>query len=254
MRNSDHPPPRRDGVQSIARAAAVLRALGPAPGGLSLGDLAEAVELPKSTVHRLVGALVDEGLLARSPGGDVVLGPELARLAGAARADIAGRLQPVLVALGAELDETVDLAVPDGDVARFIAQVPAPRRLRAVSAVGTAFPMYCTANGKALLAAMDDERVVALLPAALPAFTPATITDRADLLAELAEVRRTGLALDREEHTEGICAVSALVRDAHGPVAAISVPAPTQRFRAAEQRYGAGVLAAARQASRLLAP
>lgn len=244
---------QRNGVQSIARAAAVLRALGAAPEGLALGELAAAVALPKSTVHRLVQALAAEDLARAPAGGRIRLGPGLARLGAAAQDALADTLRLPLQDLRRELDETADLAVLDGAGVRFIDQAPAPHRLRAVSAVGSTFPLHCTANGKALLAALGDDAVRDLLPARLPRFTAATITARDALLADLARVRRTGVAVDREEHTDGICAVAAAICDADGPVAAFSVPVPTQRFRGNERRYGAAVRAAADRASLLLA-
>ena len=242
-------PAPRSGVQAIARAGSVLRALEAAPAGLALGELAAAVDLPKSTVHRLVQALAEEDLVRTGAGGRIRLGPGLARLGAAAHDALADMLRLPLQDLRRELDETADLAVLDGATVRFIDQAPAPHRLRAVSAVGSAFPLHCTANGKALLSALDDDAVRDLLPATLQRFTPATVTARAALLDELAEVRRTGVAYDREEHTEGISAVAAVVRDPGGPVAAISVPVPTQRFAGNEERYGAAVRAAAERAS-----
>src|SRR5437588_8010301 len=110
----------RGGVQTIARAGALLRALEPAPRGLALGELSAAVELPKSTVHRLVAALSQEGLVSSSPGGTVRLGPGLARLGAAARQSLSFGLRPVLEGLRRELDETVDLAVLDGTSVRFV--------------------------------------------------------------------------------------------------------------------------------------
>lgn len=243
---------RAGGVQAIARAARVLRALEVAPGGLSLGELAASVDLPKSTVHRLVQALAAEELVSTGSGGRVRLGAGLARLGAATHGALASALRPALEALRGDLDETADLAVLDGAGVRFIDQLAAPRRLRAVSAVGSTFPLHCTANGKALLAALGDQQMQDLLPARLERLTPATITSRDDLLAELASVRTSGVAFDREEHTEGICAVAAVVRDAGGPVAAISVPVPTQRFTGHERRYGAAVLSAAVAGSALL--
>jgi DNA-binding IclR family transcriptional regulator len=243
---------RNTGVQSIARAAAILRALERAPEGLGLGPLAAAVELPKSTVHRLVGALAEEELVDQGEDGRVRLGGGLARLAAAGREALADRLRPVLVELRRELDETVDLAVLDGAGARFVDQVPAPHRLRAASAVGEVFPLHCTANGKALLAALPEERVAALLPERLPRLTPRTIASREDLLEQLRAVRRDGFAVDREEHTEGICAVGAAVLDAAGPVAAISVPVPAQRFGGREGELAEKVRAAAARGSKLL--
>lgn len=243
--------PRRDGIQVIARAAAVLRALERAPEGLALGEIATAVELPKSTVHRLVAALASEDLVTQERGGRVRLGGGIARLAAAARENLADRLRPVLLELRRDLDETVDLAVLDGAGVRFIDQLPAPRRLHAASAVGAVFPLHCTANGKALLAAMPEERTLALLPSRLPRFTPSTIVSREGLRSELAQVRAAGVAFDREEHTEGICAVGAAVLDGTGPVAAISVPVPTPRFEGNEKLLAGKVTVAAATASGL---
>lgn len=244
----------RGGVQSIARAGAVLRALEAAPAGLTLGDLSTAVGLPKSTVHRLVAALTTEELVGVGPDGRIRLGGGLARLGAASRESLGAELMPILRQVYSDLDETVDLAVLDGGVARFVEQIAAPHRLRAVSAVGAAFPLHCTANGKALLAALSDEHVLSLLPSRLERFTANTIVERKALLPQLAQARADGVVYDREEHTEGICAVGAAVLDAGGaPVAAISVPVPTPRFDGRDARYAERVRAAARHASRRLA-
>jgi DNA-binding IclR family transcriptional regulator len=229
------------GVQSIARAAAVLRALERSPEGLGITELATATELPKSTVHRLVGALAEEELLARGADGRARLGPAISRLGNAAHEGLAERLRPVLLSLRRELDETVDLSVLDGGSARFVDQVPAPRRLRATSSVGELFPLHCTANGKALLAGLPAEAAESLLPPRLAQLTPRTIVSRPALLEELSRVRETGLAFDREEHTLGICAVGVAIGEGGAPVAAISVPVPAQRFGEAEGRIAAAL-------------
>lgn len=247
-------PERRHGVQAIARAGRVLRALERSPEGLSLGEIAAAAELPKSTAHRIVAALIEEDLLVQVGGGQINLGGGIARLAATRLEALAERLRPVLRDLRRQIDETVDLAVLDGMYARFVDQVSAPRRLRAASSVGDAFPLYCTANGKALLAAMPEARVVALLPKQLPKLTPQTITSRAALLAELETVRDDGVAFDREEHTTGICAVGAAISDGADPAAtAISVPVPTQRFEGNERALAKAVRKAAAAAGDLLA-
>jgi DNA-binding IclR family transcriptional regulator len=249
---ADHTAARQPGIQAIARAGSVLRALERAPRGLSLAELSLAVALPKSTVHRLAGALATEGLLASAPGGRIVLGSAVSRMAAASARTLPQRLRPVLEALAAQLGETVDLAVLDGSSVRFVDQVPGSQRLRAVSAVGVSFPLHCTANGKALLAALGPQEALALLPARPARLTPATIVSRAALSAELEEIRSSGVAFDREEHTEGIGAVGVAIHDGSGPVAALSVPVPMTRFRGVEQRYARAALAAAREASGLL--
>ena len=233
--SSDRGASANGGVQVIARAAQILRALDGEPHGLSLSQLSERLDLPRSTVHRVVTALATEGLLAAaSPNGRVRLGPELARLALASRRELRLELRPHLQRLFDRLNETVDCAVLDGDHLRFIDQIAAPHRLRAVSAVGATFPLHCTANGKALLAELSPDEVARILPTRLRRCTPTTITVRAELVAELERVRETHVAFDREEHTTGISAAGIAIRDPFGALAAISVPMPTQRFEGRE--------------------
>jgi DNA-binding IclR family transcriptional regulator len=232
------------GIQVIRRASQILEALKDHPDGLSLSQLAEHTGLARSTVHRIVAALAAERMLAAAtPNGRVHLGPAMAAFASAAERSLVFELQQLMEALAEEVDETVDLAVLEQDRVRFLHQIPANRRLRAVSAVGATFPAYCTANGKALLARLDPAEVVERLPPRLEALTPHTPTSRERLLGELAEVRATGVAYDREEHTVGICAVGIALPTAGGGSVAISLPLPAQRFYGNEEDVVAPLLA-----------
>jgi DNA-binding IclR family transcriptional regulator len=112
----------------------------------------------------------------------------------------------------------------------FVDQIVGPQRLRAVSAVGETFPLYCTANGKASLTLVEDEAIKRALPAKLGRRTPATITSRGRLISEIAKIRGTGLALDLEEHSPGISALGMAFADSAGIIYAVSVPMPTVRF------------------------
>jgi DNA-binding IclR family transcriptional regulator len=221
---------------------------------MSLSEIAQRVGLPRSTVHRIVTALVEEGLLTNSwPNGGFRLGLGLASLATAAREELMLELHPDLVRLAEAVNETVDLAVLDGGRVLFVDQVAVPRRLVAVSAVGMSFPLHCTANGKALLAALDDRRVERLLPRQLDRLTPKTITSRSALLEEIAQVRRDGAAFDREEHTLGICAVGAVVRNRIGTLAAVTIPLPASRFYGNERSLVESLLRACHAMSRAVA-
>jgi DNA-binding IclR family transcriptional regulator len=233
---------RDNGIQVISRAAQIMRSLSAQQRGLTLSEIAENVGLPRSTVHRIISALAAEGLtVAVSPAGGYRLGPEFIRLAEAERGELRKVAHPYLEQLSADLSETVDLAVLVRDHVSFVDQVAAPQRLRAVSSVGASFPAHCTANGKVLLAQHDDDYLRKLLPPKLAALTPNTVTDREELLRQLADVRADGVGYDREEHTLGICAVGAPVRDAYGVVAALTVPLPTQRFVGHEAELAAHV-------------
>src|SRR5665213_4527334 len=96
-------------VQVIARAATILRALEDENSGLSLGQIAQRVDLARSTVQRIVAALEAEKLvMAASPAGRVRLGPTILRLAGSVQTDVLAFARPYLVKLAGELRETVD--------------------------------------------------------------------------------------------------------------------------------------------------
>jgi IclR family transcriptional regulator, acetate operon repressor len=221
----------RNGVQVIARAAEILRAL-EGSNGMSLGQLATRVGLPKSTVQRIIAALDSENfVVSASPGGRLRLGPGLVRIAHSIRFPIAETARPYLRELSEKTGETVDLAVLDGDKAVFVDQIPGTHRLRAVSAIGVSFPLHCTANGKAMLAALNDEELGRLKKRVrLTAFTENSIRSWEELQQQLLRIRETGLAYDREEHSMGISAIGTAIIGFEGEIAAITIPTPTVRF------------------------
>ncbi|MGI9203902.1 MAG: IclR family transcriptional regulator [Woeseiaceae bacterium] len=223
--------PPRQGVQVIARAAEIMRALENEDDGLSLGQLAKRLQLPRSTVQRIVGALADEQLvIAATPAARVTLGPAILRMAANAKFDFTTFARPQLEALAQRTGETVDLSMLRQDKMIFVDQIVGSHRLRAVSAVGEAFPTFSSANGKAALSLLDNEKISALLEGRLYEETPNSITSMKDLLREIETVRATGIAVDNEEHTEGICALGTAFCDPAGRIFAVSVPVPTTRF------------------------
>lgn len=240
---------QRRGLQLVGRVADILRALETYCSGATLAQLSAAAGLQKSTTHRVLGALEAERLVSRGPGG-FRLGPLLARLGAVSSKTLRDEIRPYMTRRPQDLQETV--AILDGEGVRFIDQITGPQRLRAVSAIGQVSPLHCTANGKALLAALPRQQASGLLPARVPALTKHTITSERELYKELDEIALTGLALDREEHTEGICAVGVTVRDAFGAPLAITVALPTQRFRGRESAIKKMLLATKAQATERL--
>jgi len=224
---------QRSGVQVLARAATILRLLAAdSSGGLTFSELVTRSGLPRTTVHRIRGALEHEELISTDTAtGRLHLGPGIMRLAMSKR-DLPTVVRPYLEQLSRELNETVDLGVLDGMHVLFIAQHPAPQRsLMVVSQVGARFPAFCTANGKALLAQLPPDEMKLRLPKRLEIPARHTLVNRKDLLAELDEVRVTGLAFDHEEHHVGICGVGVVITDIDGTSASISVPMPAARFQ-----------------------
>ena len=229
----------KDGIQVIARAAAVLRALKDCQTGLSLGQIADRVALPRSTVQRIVAALIDERLLIATRAAGVRLGPELQALAEAARTNTVDLCRPHLAALMAATGETVDLSVLRGGQMVFLDQVQGSHRLRAVSSVGEHFALTTTANGRAALSILPEDQATAL---ALAEWGPAG-GKLSDLQARLALARKLGFAEDNDDHTEGISAIGIAFRDYGGEVFAISLPIPTSRFAERRAQVTAALLA-----------
>lgn len=224
------------GVQVIARAAAILRELKGATDGLSLGQLAGRLGLPRSTVQRIVAALQHEGfVMAAGPERGIRLGPGITSLADGARLDIAELIRPYLVDLARETGETVDLAVLRGNRLVFIDQIPGTHRLRAVSAIGESFTLHDTANGKAALALAGDEAVAGLVGADVAGAA------RAALFDELSRIRAEGVAFDLDEHTLGVSAVGCALAADNGEIFAVSIPVPTARFGTIRQRTQAAL-------------
>jgi DNA-binding IclR family transcriptional regulator len=247
-------PERETGVQSVRRAAALLRAFGGGAGELGVSELGRRLDLHKSTVSRLLATLESEGLLERAPGSDKYrLGHEILRLAGQMQpgGDVRTVARPFLVELAEATRETTNLAVLDGAEAHNVDQVSGPHLVRIGNWVGRRTPLHCVANGKALLAFQPAEDIQRLTAGPLSGFTPNTITEPAALRAELAEARRQGYAAALGEIEDGLNAVAAPVFGAAGRVlAAISVSGPA--YRVTPERipeFAALTVEAARKAS-----
>jgi DNA-binding IclR family transcriptional regulator len=256
----------KGGIQVLARAAAILRHCKEHPRGLSLGEIAEHTGLPRSTVQRIVATLADEGfLLANGDAGSIRIGPQIHAWSQGMRADVTEIAHPHLKRLWETTGETVDLALFRRDHMTFVDQIVGSHRLRAVSAVGELFPLHCTANGKAVLAVLDDDQVRGYCRNGMARFTDRTLTTLNEMRNELRRIKATGLATDREEHTLGISALGMALRDLSGAIYAVSIPMPSVRFlerradcekalRAAILSLTAEIGAAGRSAIRRRAP
>lgn len=221
------------GIRVIARAADILQTLGQHPEGLTLREIANRVNLPRSTVQRIVKALDDANfVIAASPTSGVRLGPALTSLASSAKQiDILQICRPLIVKLNKDCGETVDFAVFGNDKAVVIDQIPGFHRLVAVTAIGSSLPLHASATGKALLAELAPHELASLRKRyRFVQFTKNTIKDWAELEAELVQVRRDGIAYDREECFAGIRCAAKTVRGPDGEIGAVSIPVPTERF------------------------
>lgn len=241
-------------LQTVQRAAQVLRLFTPEQPEWGVTEVAAALGLPKSGAHSLLSTLASEGLLQRTLGGRYRLGWSLFEHSQTLLETtdfllIARRMMEQLVA---GWGETTHLAVlVDGQVL-YVEKLQGDRALEIVlSQVGKRLPAHCSGVGKVLLAHRPWEEVLAIVERqGLPAFTPNTITTIDRLQVELEEVRLQGFAYDQEEVMVGLCCVAAPIRDESGQViAAMSLSVPAYRFYPYRQRLTTAVIEAARHVS-----
>ena len=222
-------------VQVLDRALAIINALAAAREQPTLIELAENVQLHKSTVHRLVMILESYRIVARDPQtGRYHLGLRLFELGTIAVGsfNIRERARRYLERIVYEVDETVHLCVLDAGEVLYLDKIEPSRSVRMASRIGRRNPAHCTAVGKAILAHLPPREVDDILRRhGMQRLTPNTIGSPVELKAELKAVLDRGYAIDDEEVEEGVRCVGAAVLDHTGrPVAAMSVSAPSFRL------------------------
>ena len=250
MSASSGPEPYRVGaVDKALHALQVLRERGPC----AVSDVAVQVGVSRSTAHRLLGTMVGRGFVAQDPlTRNYLLGPFLTEMGvqPTAIAAIIERSRPYLAELSAEVRETVQLQVLEGNRCRFVAGIDGQQQLKTSVRVGSVLAAHATAGGKVLLAELSRNQVEALIAPGLPRYTSRTIADPAALQAELDGIRRRGYAVNHQESEEGIVAVAVALRGpTGGVVAAVSVSLPS--VRAGADRIASIVAALHRTASRI---
>jgi DNA-binding IclR family transcriptional regulator len=220
-------------VQSVARAAELLKALGAHGAPATVFELADSCGLNRSTAWRILATLEAEGLVDRDPlTGRYAAGYALVALAAAAGHEpLVRRAHAPLRALAEACEETASLAVPRQLQLVYVDQVQAPH-VMAANWLGRPTPLHATSTGKAFLAWLAGEELAAALPGRLPRHTATTITARAALRDELAAVRQTGYAVSRGELEPALWGVSAPVLGGGRPVAVVSVWGTEARIRA----------------------
>jgi len=222
-------------VPAVIRALDILELFLDRPQ-LSAREVAERLDLPRTTVHELLVTLVARSYLISVPGQPVRyrLGMPVFQLgaAFAGQVDLVREGQIVARDAAAACDEAVHVAVLDGADVIYLVKVDSTHPVRMVSGVGLRLPAQCTAVGKVLLSSLDPAGLDAvLMKGALRGMTPDSITDPDRLRTHLERVRAEGVALDIGESDSAMRCVAAAVRDHSGAtIAAMSVSAPIIRW------------------------
>lgn len=244
-------------VQSVERAFAVLRCL--ASGAAGVSEIADRTDLPKSTVSRLLGTLVELGAVEQSEVlgvyglGELII--ELSASASPGR-NLVSLARPHLVELVDQIDEAAGLGVLDGDKVYYLDQVDGHHEVQVRDWTGESVDAHVVSSGLVLMAAAAPDVRAAFLALPLEAWTENSVTDPVVIAARLDDVERAGFAWVYEEMSEGLNSVAApIVNPAGMVIGAVHAHGPSYRFPApgAAAAVAAAVVESAHRISERLA-
>lgn len=216
----------------IDRVVRVLRAFEPGDANLSLAEIATRAELPKSSVHRLIGTLIRTQLMRAEGNGSYALGIGLWELGARAIGGPATQVQLSSIArrTAEHFGETSHIGVLDGWDVVYVARAESQRAVAVRTYIGQRVPAHATATGKALLAALIDD-VDEHQDHPLTPFTDRTITTRDQLQQELQEVRAKGYATNMGGWQPDLCGAASVIYGYDDrPVGSLGIAGPIYRF------------------------
>lgn len=217
--------PEATSIQSVERALKILFLLADAETPLTVGQIAEQLDVHSSTASRLLGTLAQQHVVAHN-GSSYRLGLGLLHLAHVvlSELDIRTVAHPHLQRLAQDTGFTVYLATMFDEVEIYLDQVNADQTVSRSSWIGYTIPLHTASSGKVLLAHLPADRLKAILERGLAACTRHTITNANTLLEQLQIVRERGYATSCDEYVMGFSSVAAPVFDRSGEnVAAVSL-------------------------------
>jgi IclR family acetate operon transcriptional repressor len=222
-------------VQSLTRGLSILDALAKSGSGLTLTDIAQRVQLPPSTTHRLLSTLEKMGYIHQA--GELGLwyvGLQAFTVGTTflANRDFVAESHAYMHRLMEQAGETANLAILDGTEAVFVAQVQCHEMMRTLVALGSRVPLHASGVGKAIFATLADEQIDAIVKVkGLPRITATTITSPEILWGSLRVIRQRGWSFDDEEHLVGTRCVASPIYDEHAEsLGAISLAGPVSRL------------------------
>ncbi|MEP1209082.1 MAG: IclR family transcriptional regulator [Rhizobiaceae bacterium] len=244
-------PRRRPTTGTLGKALEVLEVIALSEKPPRFTDLLGQIDQPRGTLHRQISNLIEEGLVSVNADHSYVPGLRLLKLAARAWSGNTFRLlaEPHIRKLHEETGETVHLGLMSGLEVIYLDKIESKQTVRMHSQVGNASPLYCTGVGKAMLARLpEDECAARAAQFDYIRHTETTLYTPELLLAQMPEIRASGISHDREEHEPGICCVAAgLGGEDSGIIAGVSVTGPSFRIsQEARDQWETLVLEAAR--------
>lgn len=220
-------------IQVIDRAVTLLDAISRYPDPVRLKILSAETGLHTSTTHRILNSLIDNGLVEKEPSGHYRLGLKLLQMSVRLHTNIDLRsiALPFMEELRDRLNESVNLAIREGDVLVYIEKANPNRLMHVQQLIGSRAPLHVTAVGKLILGSGGEDEVNTYSTRTnLPAYTRKTLSDPATLIAECLSSFKQGFAFDNEEAEIDVGCIGALIYDSTGSVVGgLSVSAPIDR-------------------------
>lgn len=221
-------------VQSVDRALFILDTLSEYPKGLGVGELSEKTQLHKSTAHRLLATLVDQGYVKQNEQSNYQLTFKLFQLGSRMleELDVLEVARPYLNKIMEKINEVVHLVVLEDDSIVYVDKVESDETIRMHSRIGIRKPLYCTAVGKAILSTMEPKEVGEIWEKSdIKKLTQYTITDLDKMHEELELIRQKGYSTDEQENEIGVrCIAIPLLDYTKKAWGAISVSGPVERM------------------------
>ncbi|CAM4068922.1 IclR family transcriptional regulator [Psychrobacter arenosus] len=220
-------------VSSITRVLQIIEAVSYAPKPLTPLELAQQLDIPKPTIHRLIQQLVDEGFVAVDITGGIIAGKRVRNLSVELwqQRQFSTERQVILQKLVHDIKETCGIGVPHDMDMVYSNRAQTSLPLQIYLPIGAKSPMWCTATGKLYLSQLSPRsrsKMLNNLP--LDKFTKNTIVDIDKLNIELDQIAATGIGIDNEEFISEMVAVSVPITDKKGRyLASLYVHAPTVR-------------------------
>lgn len=226
-------------IQSVERALQILDLFNEQATELKITEISHLMGLSKSTLHSLLKTLQLHGYIDQNPeNGKYRLGMKLVERGHfvVGTMDIRQKAKSWLTTLSRETGQTTHLGILDGHEGVYIEKIEGKQAAIAYSRIGRRLPVHATAIGKVLLAWLAEEELAAVLEGyQFTGFTPATLTDRASLLAALQETRHNHYAMDNEENEPGVRCIAVPVWNHESKViAALSLSTLTTRVNDSE--------------------
>jgi IclR family acetate operon transcriptional repressor len=220
---------------AVEKAISVLEAITRDLRPLGVVDIAAELGLPRQTVHRIIRQLEELKMVQKDPSRERYAYGERLRLLAIntiSSSQLSRSSHTVLQKLVADIRETCNLGMLDGNEVIYIDRVECEWPLRVQLKPGSHVPIHCTALGKLLLAYHDDEsRSRQIRAIELNRYTQYTITDPDLLVAQLEQIAAQKYSINNQEDGIGLIAIAVPVRNAQGEVlAGLSVHAPEARF------------------------